>query len=245
MTDSVTFGSQFLTFIRKVHETIDEIIYPSKKYIDEPERFYYTILHKLATVGDVIAFLITNLDGKPHYANSAIILSRTSMLDAICLYYVLDQTDDREEQKKRIDNILNDHVRSIYQSTPNEEKKVEIRNQYPWCFESGKFRADIERITTKNMIDGLHMEELKEPAGRSLKLYSLFSKFEHNGLFTFDMLHSHYNESDKRTIMMNYDAALNIGEVILIVILHWIKKDDEHYNKLFYLYGLMGKCFND
>lgn len=245
MTDSVTFGSQFLTFIHQVHEVIDETIYPSKKYVDEPERFYYTILHKLATVGDVIAFLITNLDGKPHYANGTIILARTSMLDTICLYYVLDQTNDEENQKKRIDNILNDHVRSIYQSAANEEKKLEIRNQYPWCFESGKFRADIEKITTKKMIDSLHVEELKKPTDRALKLYSLFSKVEHNGLFTFNILHSHYNDSDKRSVMMNYDAALVIGEVIMIVLLHWVDKDDERYRNLLHLYGLMGKCFNN
>lgn len=95
------------------------------------------------------------------------------------------------------------------------------------------------------MIDSLHVEELKKPTDRALKLYSLFSKVEHNGLFTFNILHSHYNDSDKRSVMMNYDAALVISEVIMIVLLHWIDKDDGRYRKLLHLYGLMGKCFNN
>lgn len=244
MINSETFGNTYFTFIHEIHDTIFDTIYPSEKYVDEPYRFYYTILHKLATVGDALAFLTVNLDGKPHYCDSAGILVRTCMLDLVCLYYVIDKTE-LPEQQNRIENILYDHVRTIYSKTDNPEEKTKIRQQFEQCFDGEKFKKSIQKISTKSMVDNISIETFAKEAGRALTIYNYFSKIEHNGIFTFNLMHRHYNPESNVTKEIIYDAILLKAMVILVVIQHWISKDDHRYIKLKSLYREMATSNKD
>lgn len=207
--------------------------------------FLYTIIHKQATVGDALANLITNLDNKTHYSNSALILLRTSMLDIICIYFVLDPLENELEQQQRVSKILNDHIWSLYNGEDTEEKKEEIRSLFPDSFENSILKKSIQKIATKYMLKNITNNELSKASKNAFMFYQIFSKIEHNGLFTFNIMHKQYDPKEKRNKMMIYDATLLINKAILISILNWIETDNKKYIKLLQLHYNMVKSLSE
>ena len=218
-------GNQLFTFCHTLSDILDNHILENGLYLEEPRRFYYTILHKLRNVLDAGSFLIVNLDGKPHYTDAAYLLLRTCLLDVACLYYVLDATGN-QLQAERIDQIMYDHIRSLYISARDEDEKVLIRSRYPQCFHLDAFRKDIKNVSIKKMFNEITNEALKTEVGYSISLYNIFSKTEHNGILSFHLLHDHFSETGGKTSKKKiYDSLGIIMVAINLVVQEWVAED--------------------
>ncbi|RZJ77563.1 MAG: hypothetical protein EOO20_28735, partial [Chryseobacterium sp.] len=141
---SARVGKVLFTFCSLTTEILDNHILEDPSYQHEPYHFYYTLLHKLRNILDASSYLIANVDGKPHYTDSAFLLLRTCLMDITNLYFVMDKFEDKEGEKIRIDRIMSDHVRAIYNSAKDDQKEREaVRETYPQYFDGEKFKKEI------------------------------------------------------------------------------------------------------
>lgn len=237
---SKRIGDMVFTFANLVTDILDNDILEGTAYQINPGHFYYTLLHKLRNVLDASSFLIANLDGKPHYTDSAYLLLRTCLLDVSNLYFVVDKSEDKAAEQARIERIMSDHVRAIYNSAKGDEvERTAVREAYPDCFEGDKFKREImpvNIIITRNEIDS---PSLKKEMEFIIHYYNIFSKIEHNGTLSFDMLHAPYYPLGKiRATSRIYAAIGTIMKGVIILIRHvWIHQDDKRVERMQALMG--------
>jgi hypothetical protein len=233
--DSIeSLGDNLYTYANNLSSFIDERIYKTKDHDQEPKRFYYLILHKLRNLIDTSSLLIKNMGRKPHFIDSIQLLLRTCLLDAINLIYVFDAESDSKQQLHRINHIMSDHVKSMFNSENEEKVKAEIIATYPTYFDDGKIKAIYkDNLTARRMISQLYNEDLKPFAQDLADIYAIFSKVEHNGVFSFDLLHKNYLEAGHRqSTGIILDSLSNIALVINIALNTWLEDENEQYTKL-------------
>ena len=88
----------------------------------------------------------------------------------------------------------------------------------------------------------IEIKGMKDEVLNGLRLYNLFSKVEHNGILSFNLLHSHYEakgaESSKCKV---YLSLKNIMMVTTLLIRHaWnISDDDKRFKEMVRLNNLL------
>lgn len=228
-SSSVYVGEHLHTYTQLLTDVIDDSIYSKGLYIEQPYHFFYTIIHKLRNLLDVVSFLVTNKDEKGHYTDSIYLLLRTALMDSVCLYFVIDEIGNGPAQDFRISRILFDHVRAIHLCAQDEQEKQAIREKFPNCFNSKlKFKKEIVPVGIKNMHDELQSDLLRRAAAEAMYLYNIFSKIEHNGIMTFSFLHDHfYPGGNRKSKIPIYHALKIIMEAVnLVVIATWAGKSN-------------------
>lgn len=215
-----------------LHEIIDGEIYEKFAYFEEPDKFYYTILYKVMTLLDTISLLMGNLENKRYYFNSIYLLLRTSLSDIVCLYYVFEKFLDKTEAKDRIQLIMDDHVHSIFHAADNEERQL-LMQTFPNCFTSGKLKKTVHKVSVKAMHTQISSPSIKKEVASAMNLYNFFSKLEHNGELSFNIMHKPFTsegyESAKSKVC---DAITTIVFGIQPPLLNWIKMDDARFVNL-------------
>ncbi|RZL20423.1 MAG: hypothetical protein EOO89_00270 [Pedobacter sp.] len=229
-------GRQLLLYTKKLHEIIDACVWESENYVLEPFRFYDTIIYKISSLLDTAGLLIFNIDNKPHYIDTLYLSLRTCMLDNICLLHVFDVHEDLDEAKNRVLKIMSDHVKAFYKSANTKEERADVRMRLPEFF-NGDSLIDNKSITANYMKNKIqNYPSLKREADHSFYLYTIFSKIEHNGFFTRDMLHGHHlDEGRQKAKELIIEAVGNSIVIVNTILLVWIKDTDPKYVSLFNL----------
>jgi len=215
-------GKQLLVFLQVLNDVTD-VIWDKKNYTAPRERFYYSILMKLQFLIDAIQIQVYNLDHKPHYGLAAGLSLRTCMLDVINLYYVMDVHEDIAEATLRINTLMADHLKYVYPSLKDDEKE-EARKNWPELFNEQEKLIDFGRITTRDFLKAItHFDTLKTEAYEAMHIYQIFSKYEHNGAFTFDILHNSYSATSNNIIKFMIYSAIGICALACkIIASHWV-----------------------
>jgi hypothetical protein len=236
MISSERAGSVLLTYAHNLTDIIENDIYKNDAYVQEPQRFFYTILHKLRNVFDAASLLVTNLDGKPHYHDAVYLLLRTCLFDAVNLYYVMDAESDIVLQNERIQRIMDDHVRAIWNSAQDEEEKDLIIEKFPgYITEDRKFRKDLKKINIIMMHDEMRSDNIRKQIRTMIDLYNIFSKVEHNGKLTFNIIHAHFEPDGALSAKSKIYHALNLIMATIAVLFRYswqISAQDRRYLEL-------------
>jgi len=216
-------GKQLLTFVKLLNDVTD-VIWETKNYTAPRERFYYAIFMKLQFLLDAIHVQIYNLDHKPHYGLAAGLSLRTCMLDVLNLYYVMDVHENIEEATLRINTIMADHLKYVYPGLKDVEKE-EARKNWPELFDEQENLIDFGRLSTRAFVNAIiHFDTLKTEAHEAIHIYQIFSKYEHNGAFTFDILHNPYAVAGNKIIKFMIYSAIGICALACkITSSHWIE----------------------
>lgn len=225
-------GEQVLKLCRELFEVYD-IILDSRKYAKMPDRFFYMTFKKIMVVLDAAHIQIYNLDNKPHYAIATGLLLRTCLLDVINLYYVLDALNNEDEVIERINAVMADHLKYEYKKLPVEQQ-AKIRLDWPELFDTDKNLKKYDWPNSRSMVDKIvNFPHIKPEAKTAQKLYSIFSKYEHNGAFTFDLLHNPYSADGNGIVKSAVKDAVGCCAIALKVLSsHWISEEHEVSRKL-------------
>jgi len=217
MTKSEEAGDILYSFTHHLTNIIENDILDKGHYLLEPQRFYYTVVFKLRNILDAASFLIKNLDDKPHYHDSTFLLLRTCLFDTVNLYYIMDQEANVSIQNDRINRIMFDHVKSIWVCAQDDDERRLIIEKFPQCFTNGKFRKDIVKVSIISMYKEITGLSLKKEVKIAIDLYNIFSKVEHNGILSFNLLHAHYE--NKGAMSAKYKVYLAIKKIMMAIAL--------------------------
>jgi hypothetical protein len=229
---SETKAKELLVFNLCLCEVLD-VIWAAANYTPLRERYYYTIFMKLLSILDSIVFQVANLDSKPHYTLSTILCLRTCMLDTLSLYYVMDTHEDILKVTERINSIMADHLKYTYNEFSQEEKD-DIRQTWPDLFDANGNLKKFGQPGTKLFLNGIATyNTLKEEADTAKDIYTIFSKYEHNGAFTFDLLHNHYSPKGIELVKWKIYEALGVCACACkLISTHWVDNEGPLANKM-------------
>lgn len=222
------FSSAILEFTTNYFNTIVLKIIDLKDYVEEPKRFFYTLIHKTASTLEASNIFIRNFKNKSHYNSSIFILLRSAISDIILAEYVIKMGKTDEERAVLITRIYFDHVDNIIDSL-----KKSARKAYGWSEKEMQDKIQAIKNTKKEYFDSdgnpkfkpiktspftltnRIFSEISNPLSkeydllrRSFDLYSQFSKLDHFGDLTFHLIHIPFEDKHKETILYNlYDSV--------------------------------------
>ncbi len=240
--DAQIKGNQLSAYTKHLSKLIELYILEPERYEIDFERICYTVIHKLCSLLDTSSYLIinTNIEAKPHFIDGIFLILRTCLSDAICLYFIVDKHDNPQLSQKRIERIMADHIRYVYLDTETENDKKIIRDKFPQWFDGNNFTKKINKLSTHIMVKEIENLNLQHEAKKAFKMYNEFSKSEHNGLFSFDILHGHFDEKrnmiDKAKI---YHAIFRTVISINLAMEIWIDNQDNKHKELIRLSKLL------
>jgi hypothetical protein len=236
MISSERAGDLLFTFAHHITDIIENDIYKNEAYVVEPQRFFYTLLHKLRNVLDAASLHVKNLDGKPHYHDSVYLQLRTCLFDAVNLYFVMDADGDKTLEGERIQRIMDDHIRAIWNSAQDEEEKDLIIERFPaYITSDGKFRKDLKKINIIMMHNEVKSDTIRSKIRTMIDLYNIFSKVEHNGQLTFNIIHAHFEPAGAISAKSKIYHALHLimETIALLVRYGWkISAQDKRFLEL-------------
>lgn len=217
----------------KILEVVTDIIWKSEKYKQVTDRFYYTIFMKVRMLLDGIFIQVYNLDNKPHYGMGVALQMRTAMLDLLGLYYVIDEIDDEALQLQRVCTIMADHIKYTWNDFTDDEKN-QVRKDWPDLFDVYGNIKKFPNVGTKIFMAGIvkQVHTIKE-VNIIKPLYDFFSKLEHNGAFTFDLIHQAYSPSGNKKLKgLIKEAIINCAVALKLLSNHWVSSDDPIITKI-------------
>lgn len=197
-------------------------------YVDEPKRFFYTLIHKTVSTLEASNLFVRNFEIKSNYNSSLFILLRSAIADIILAEYVIKRGKTDEERAELIPRIYFDHVDNIINSLKKSACKA-----YGWNEQEMQDKIQVIKESKKQYFDSdgnpkfkpiptspftltfKIFSEIPNPLSkeydllrRSFDLYSQFSKFEHFGDLTFHLVHRAFEEKQKETILYDlYDGV--------------------------------------
>lgn len=224
--DAVKLGLKTDEFT-KILEEVTDIIWKSEKYVHVTDRFYYTIFMKVRMLLDCMFLQVYNLDHKPHYGIGVALQLRTAMLDILGLYYVIDEINDPNMQLARINAIMADHIKYMWNDFDTVGKD-KVKLEWPDLFEADGNRKKFPNVGAKIFMAGIVKEaniiieaELIKP------IYDFFSKLEHNGAFTFDLIHDSYTPGGNYKLKgLVKEAIINCAVALKFLSNHWLQNND-------------------
>lgn len=204
------YSQTILTFTYQYNTLVIDDILESQKYVEEPDRFYYTIVHKVNATLEGCVLFIANFNRKYSYRIGLYVLLRSMIADLITAEFIKRTPQSKEEREGLIQQINADHFYHTYKQIDREyaqlnratheeihETKQQLRDRYPHYFaEDGELKPK-KNLSFKLMINKLQSVALSETDRRTIKrLYSYYdhySKFEHLGDLSFFLTHEIYN----------------------------------------------------
>jgi len=214
-------------YCERLNEVLDVIWLDNDYGTKQPHRFYYLMFFKLRALLASTTFHVLNLYIKREFTIALNLILRTAMLDVISLYYVMDATEDDEEQQERINKINADHLIKTFPDFDKEGKKQIIKD-FPELFDVNGVLQYNKHLYLKDMERGIQKFPTLIKEFKELKfIYNLFSKFEHNGAFTFDLLHNPYSdEGFEKSKDMTIRAIRCLALGLKMVRTNWV--NDNH-----------------
>ena len=238
------FSSTILCFTTSYFESVVLKIVELEDYVDEPKRFFYTLIHKTVSTLEASNVFIRNFENKSNYNSSLFILLRSAFADIILAEYVIRKGKTDDERAKIIERIYFDHVNHIINSL-----KKSARKAYGWTEKEAEDKIQDIKEAKKQYFDPQGkpkispiqtspfalifkmFSEISNPLSkehdllrRSFDLYSQFSKFEHFGDLTFQLVHRGFGIDQKVATL--YDLYDSVGMICFALINYMILWDD-------------------
>ena len=221
-------SSLILEFTHNYRTTFVNRIMNSDEYINEPERFFYVIIHKTACSLEASNIFIRNFDSRRDYHIPLFIILRTILSDILTAEHITHCAITEKDCNELIEEIYFDHVdniiktcntsyRHIYQWNENETKKQigEIKNNSRFYDSNGiAKRKSKSKSLTKIIVDIFSSVKDKKSVShhaRAFDLYGIYSKIEHLGELSFHLIHRGYDDNKQRALWFDlYDSIVFI-----------------------------------
>jgi len=225
-------ASSLSKFVNVLMDVVD-IIWKQERYVNLKDKFFYTILFKITSILNSIEIQVYNLDNKPNYTIVTALALRTCMLDVLNLYYVMDEIESPVVMDNRVNTIMSDHLKHIYSDLSLEQRKI-IQLEWKELFEKDGTLKKYTRLNSNALLDGINkFASIKTEAEEAKDLYDFFSKYEHNGAFTFNLIHNFYYSNSTHIIKEKIVRAIIICSIALrTTSTHWIEKENKLIAKL-------------
>ena len=215
-------------FSKYVHEEIILQILRNEEYTSEPQRFFYSILFKTNNGLDTSNYLIANFISKPHFLDSLFIIFRSLLSDTITFNYVIYKSLEKDNLEENIKALYFDHIdhtlknydgvyRVIHQMSDQQvaDEKAKLKKTSGEYFDvNGQPRFQpLPSLPGKAMryIFSNHFDKKKlAPLKRAFDLYDMFSKYEHFGELSFDMIHRQFKEKNQERLYTEIIDTIDI-----------------------------------
>jgi hypothetical protein len=249
------FAGSVLAFTQRYTNLVVLRILDNQWYSEQPQRFYYTILHKVNNTLHGCVYFIANFHRMPLYRTSVFILLRSILTDLIAAEYVYRIPRTDVDRNHVIDQINADHVRylyndierraTIFRSSQQEKKDLQenLRIEYPQYFtENGKLNQAFQCKSTRSMIMEFishhHIQHHRQRMQGLYFHYDTLSKFEHPGMFSFQITHRAYEsqnlQEDYRTL---FECVLLSTEMLFVLAEQWEPLPKQETDELLALFN--------
>jgi hypothetical protein len=232
-------SSLILTFTTEYRNQVVNKILEKDAYIKEPERFFYTLIHKTACSFEAANIFIRNFDSKRDYHPSLFIILRAILSDILVAEYITHCSESDEHSSELINGIYFDHVENIIRTC-----NTTLRHIYQWnenetelnineLKANSKFYSLDGKATSKKVSTSLNSLIVKIWQSdknkkhliyhrRIYDLYGIYSKFEHLGELSFHLTHRGYDDTKKDTLYFDlYDSIIFIVEALITYAKVW------------------------
>ncbi|MCF2220175.1 hypothetical protein H9Q08_12770 [Chryseobacterium sp. PS-8] len=213
-------SSRILMFIDLYKEEVIKKILNSHRFIKEDEKYFYTIILKTIDSLNGANIFIRNFDNVRSFQVPLFIIIRAILNDIIISEYIIVNSSNDEEQIKLINSINFEHIKYIKSSIKIEskirkwseqekqEKILEIIRANPKYYEKNgneKFKKIITNVGS--LVDSVLENSINDKPyqliGVAYILYNTFSKLEHFGELSFDLVHKPYKDN-KQSSQINH-----------------------------------------
>lgn len=225
----IELSSFIKEFTTDYAEQVIHKVLEKEEYITEPKRFFYTLIHKANCALDAANIFIRNFDSKRNFHSSLFVLLRSILNDIILAEFVIISTENDEEKKEVIERIYFDHIENILKTCEktlpqlhqwNPEKKFEhiesIKKNSRFFDSDGNSKIKSIPTNPNQLIRKIFANKLKSDSSKLLKIafdqFELFSKFEHFGELSFELIHRGYDDSKNNNL--RYEVHFSIRIII-------------------------------
>jgi hypothetical protein len=211
-----------------IHNTYVGPILDKGFYLEEPNRFHYTLLFKLNNGLATSALLLKNIFENPQFSDSLQVILRPLISDTVTFWYIHHLSD--ENPQKLIENIQGmyfDHVMnaketmSVYYQL-NETSEIERNSMEDSFWVHAKKYFDENRnpicerlkVSMKSVVRKIW--STREPGedvsflAQAFHLYDIFSKYEHLGEFTYKLIHRQYQPALLSNLIREIMGAIEV-----------------------------------
>lgn len=203
-------------------------IMDSEDYVDKEKRFFYTLLFKSVNELESVSVLLKNFFNKPSMQSSMFLILRTMLSDCFTGLYVIKAKEIKIDHLHLIDVIYYDHIGHAIKNIKHTHNQItrqkpaivermiqDLKAQYNEYFnfidnEDGiRTYTDCKLVdcnfSMKKVITFLTQQRLDDKEREMLQLmhyfYDYYSKFEHFGIGTFNIIHKSFNpDAHKHTL---------------------------------------------
>lgn len=243
------YTTYIATLTNHVNQRIVMSILDRKLYQHEPQKFFYSLLFKINNGLDAANLLILNIFNKRLFSDSLFLILRTLLSDVITFHYIMEKSKGNDTKlNENIENVYYDHIKfmmsgvDVYQmlykesKTLIDEKKKEIINSRPQFFDSsGNVKPHLKGLKSiRSMVKEIAGETGKNQSLgyliRAYEHYEIFSKYEHLGDLTFQLIHRNLKDDQKKRILSEIYHSVNvIVHYQITFILPFFGKETEEY----------------
>ena len=224
-----------------------------QKSNDQPNAFLYTLAFKTNNGLNTANSLIADILRKPHFCDSLFLILRTLLSDSITYFYLMTVSqNDNEDNSILAENIKKleaDHLRfsynnlEIYRLLYNDtdkdigQRKSALRNEFPDYFNPDGGIKKFKNLTVTGMVKEIAKSNY-EPAiygtVRAFGLYDTFSKLEHLGMLTTQLVTRQFDENNHKQILGEiYQAVHVISYMLHSILITFITTNEiEQFTKL-------------
>lgn len=199
----------------------------------------------------------TKFISKPHFHDSLIIILRTLISDTITFYYILNKSVENDDLKSNIKWLYSDHLRYVENnlrktykitnklSDTEVENKINdlIKKRADFYDTEGKLKFKKPLPSTSGMIQSIFSDNQGDVdlahLKRAFSLYDLFSKYEHFGDLSFQLIHRQFQEKYDRQIIYEeiVDTVHIVQDTIDRTLRAWPKLKTQHESDLVAYYN--------
>jgi hypothetical protein len=246
--DIAKYSSKIATLTFHLMNNVISKIWNDDSINKEPHKYLYTVLFKTNNALDTSNILTLNIIDKPTTTDSLFLILRTAISDLVIYEYLLRISKSDEDFENNIHRMYYDHIentikemRKFYGNAYKEseskinEKIDELKSMNPNYFkEDGQpkfipLKLSVSSMARKIISNKAENENL-EYLITAKELYDRFSKYEHFGILTLDLIHRQFKEERLIEVFQDIFWA---NKVILFyvdnIIGIWLKKEDEEY----------------
>ena len=207
---------EYTAFINKVLTRTEQI--------NEPHKFIHTVSFKTNNSLYTANFLLSNFLKEPYFTDSIFLILRTIMSDVITYYYILCKSDNDNIYVENINNLYFQHIKYALSSlkifkegyhdgeSKIEAMKDEIKiNNKNYFDEEGNslFVDEIKGIN--GMVKEIANNKYLNPfAIKAYGLYEIFSKYEHLGELTYELIHRQFSIEIREQILGEIHEAIEV-----------------------------------
>lgn len=243
--------------VAKICDHLMSII-SSKFYTDqdltskEPYKYLYTILFKTNNALETANILTCNIVNKPNTTDSIFLILRTILSDLIIYYCLVSKSANDEDFEKNIHSLYFDHIsytvkemknfnRSAYKQSEekNNEDILKFKANYPHYFFNEDGTDKVEKpakwnvsFLVKKHLTEQHQDNNLDILIRAKKLYDKFSKYEHFGILTQNLIHRSFEDKQLSNV---FEDIFWANKIILFfiddILRFWLDNNNSEYLK--------------